>query len=308
MSEAKHNSAKAVQEQKDKDTKIQAERVSRLCDQKERLEQEYNSLFRQNVGLEQRMETLRSRNRQLEVQQRKQRAADEEQEAKLEPQLRKQAHQLRVLTDLLRLPPDTSSTSLASFIGASGREDRLGESGGLSTAASNDSVSASTWPSTSASQRLVNSNVSLVPTRSTGALSEPGVGTSQVRKSDPDDGMEHSLSDLRGKYEDANDDRDILEYRQASDGFTSPSLSQVAASAMGDLNRLGTGNFVENGVPYGVGSDSPAIPRHLEAAISRTQDLINEVQGWGEIEGYEEMLPELPEDNSPSYSIPERPE
>merc|ERR1712023_228989 len=99
-------SARTVQDQKEKDTKVQAERISRLCDQKERLEQEYNAVFRQNVSLEQRMETLRNRNRQLEAQQKKQRAVDEEHEANLHPQLRKQAHQLKVLTDLLRLPPE----------------------------------------------------------------------------------------------------------------------------------------------------------------------------------------------------------
>lgn len=247
MSEAKLSSSRAMQEQKEKDTKIQAERISRLCENKERLEQEYSVLFKQNVSLEQRMDTLRSRNRQLEAQQRKQRAAAEEQEAKLQAQKRKQEHQLKVLTDLLRLPPDAT--------GNSDREYCLAESGGASTAASAGSISASTLRSTSAHAR------------SAGAISEPGLG---VVKS--------------------------------SDGSMSPSLSQVATTVIGDQLQSASSTCAEN-VVAGVVDDSfddeisaapelpgtqPAIPSHLETAISRTQDLINEVQGWCQLAGEEE--------------------
>merc|ERR1719482_2568504 len=106
------------------------------------------------------MEALRGRNRQLEAQQRKQRAADEEAEAKMQPKLRKQAHQLKVLTDLLKLPPEMSPG-----IGEAG----LARSGPCSTAASlTTAESTSTWPSTSVSDAGVSPPLSQVAAHAVG--------------------------------------------------------------------------------------------------------------------------------------------
>lgn len=102
MAEAKRKSLTAVNQQKDRDMRQQTERVAQLSEMKEHLDQEFQRSCKHNAELEQRMEQLRTRNKQLEAQQRRVRELHEAQERDLRVELRRRSQQIKVLTDLLR--------------------------------------------------------------------------------------------------------------------------------------------------------------------------------------------------------------
>jgi hypothetical protein len=165
MSEAKQMSVKAMQERKERDTKMHAEKHSQLSQQKELLESEIENVRKQNTSLEARMEVLRNRNRQLEAQQRKQQAAIQEQEDALVAELRKHAQRKQVLQSLFRLPPEAPPAWNAL--------DDTGDYAVSSSAATpTGSPSISTVASTA---RIGSSTVTLGAAHSAGGISEAGI-------------------------------------------------------------------------------------------------------------------------------------
>jgi len=101
MSEARQCSARAVSEQKERDTKIQVERIVQLTRQKERLEAEWHQCCAENAEREKVLEDMRCRNKKLEAARRRCREANEEQEAVLHEETRKHQRQIQVLRSLL---------------------------------------------------------------------------------------------------------------------------------------------------------------------------------------------------------------
>jgi len=102
---ARQLSARAVAGQKERDLRHQQERAAFLSEQKKTLDMEWRHLCKHTAGLEQRMEALRMRNRQLEAQQRRTRELNKEHETSQLAELRRHQRQIHVLTDCLREAP-----------------------------------------------------------------------------------------------------------------------------------------------------------------------------------------------------------
>lgn len=102
LNKAAELSARVAAERQFRQRPRSQERLVHLDGQREQLSQELRRLCRQNVVLEQRLESLRVRNRQLEGQQRRAAEARDMQERALRAELRRRAAPLRVLTELVR--------------------------------------------------------------------------------------------------------------------------------------------------------------------------------------------------------------
>lgn len=83
---------------------LRAERCACLLEQREQLEQHMKRCSDQSLTLEARMECVRARNRQLEVSLRRSQEADDREFAGMREDGRRRAQQIRLLSDLLRVP------------------------------------------------------------------------------------------------------------------------------------------------------------------------------------------------------------
>jgi hypothetical protein len=260
MSVAKNLSAKAVQDQKGTDSKLQADKLSQLSEQKSQLETDLQAICKQNFSLEQRMEVLRNRNRQLEIQLKKQHTADDDKEAMLREDLKKLVQRLKILSDVMQNPADLPTDLSTDVLGLAGREDDFM---GSETTTSPPSA----YASTSSMAGAWSSKRSLAPTHSTDGLNEQGNQTVEATAND-------SLSQVASK---------VIAAR------TNESMSPRASHSVGDgVNAtLGSPEEIERDFASIVESRDSALkspelksPSHLDASIARTQMLLSEVQGW----------------------------